>query len=105
MHQHEGRRYQFFPKDRPLPLFGGKDLDPEQAFALVMGQNGAKSEKWSVSSGLRLRIKEHNFSRRRKISVPEVGPMTTVQEVAMDSRKLPQLPLTTAPRWYLLLSP
>jgi hypothetical protein len=25
--------------------------------------------------------------RRRKVSVPELGPMTTVQEVAMDSRE------------------
>lgn len=33
------------------------------------------------------KIKEQSLVRRRKISVPELGPMTTVQEVAMDSRK------------------
>ena len=51
-----------------------------------MGQNGEKTDKNSAGNGLRIRIKEHNLIRRRKVSVPELGPMTTVQEVAMDSR-------------------
>ncbi|KAG6359265.1 hypothetical protein INS49_012786 [Diaporthe citri] len=63
----------------------GKGLDPEQAFALAMAQNGDKADK-PCAGGLRLRIKEHNLIRRRKVSVPELGPMTTVHEVAMDSR-------------------
>ncbi len=89
MHQPE-RKYQLFPKDKPMPMVPspGKGLDPEQAFALAMGQTGEKTEKSSLGSGLRLRIREHNLIRRRKVSVPELGPMTTVQEVAMDSRKL-----------------
>ncbi len=86
MHQPE-RKYQLFPKDKQPTAAQGKSLDPEQAFALAMGQNGEKSDKTSNSGGLRIRIKEHNLVRRRKISVPELGPMTTVQEVAMDSRK------------------
>ena len=86
MHQPE-RKYQLFPKDKQPAAAQGKSLDPEQAFALAMGQNGEKSDKTSNSGGLRIRIKEHNLVRRRKISVPELGPMTTVQEVAMDSRK------------------
>jgi len=86
MHQPE-RKYQLFPKDKQAALSSGKGLDPEQAFALAMGQNGEKTDKPSVSGGLRIRIKEHNLIRRRKVSVPELGPMTTVQEVAMDSRE------------------
>jgi hypothetical protein len=87
MHHPEVRKYQLFPKDRKLPqLPSGKGLDPEQAFALAMGQTGEKSEKTTAGSGLRLRINQHNLTRRRKVSVPELGPMTTVQEVAMDSR-------------------
>ncbi|KAK3685406.1 Up-regulated during septation-domain-containing protein [Podospora appendiculata] len=92
MHQPE-RKYQLFPsKDRQLAATPGKSLDPEQAFALAMGQKGEKSEKTSAGSGLRIRIKEHNLIRRRKVSVPDLGPMTTVQEVAMDSPTIPGRP-------------
>jgi hypothetical protein len=84
--QQPGSKYQLFPKDKPAATTPGKALDPEQAFALAMGQNGEKSEKTTATTGLRIRIKEHNLIRRRKISVPELGPMTTVQEVSMDSR-------------------
>lgn len=75
-------------------MTAGKQLDPEQAFAVAMGQSPEKAEKAEKSNGLRLRIKEHNLIRRRKVSVPELGPMTTVQEVAMDSRKFLQVPST-----------
>jgi hypothetical protein len=93
MHQPETRKYQLFPRERQLPpVTAGKQLDPEQAFAVAMGQSGEKTDKTEKSSGLRLRIKEHNLIRRRKVSVPELGPMTTVQEVAMDSRKFLALP-------------
>lgn len=84
MQNPEARKYQLFPREKQLPSpIIGKQLDPEQAFAMAMGQ----AEKTSVSNGLRMRIKEHNLTRRRKISVPELGPMTTVQEVSMDSRE------------------
>jgi hypothetical protein len=88
MHQPE-RKYQLFPKDK-IASAPCKSLDPEQAFALAMGQNGEKAEKASSGPGLRIRIKEHNLIRRRKASVPELGPMTTVQEAAMDSRERPE---------------
>lgn len=88
MQNPEARKYQLFPREKHLPPVAiGKQLDPEQAFAMAMGQPIEKSDKPSVANGLRMRIKEHNLTRRRKISVPELGPMTTVQEVAMDSRK------------------
>jgi hypothetical protein len=93
MHQPE-RKYQLFPKDSKLAAAApGKPLDPEQAFALAMGQCGEKLDKSSTGSGLRIRIKEHNLIRRRKVSVPELGPMTTVQEVPMDSREHYRTPL------------
>jgi hypothetical protein len=96
MHQPE-RKYQLFPRDKQAPAIPGKSLDPEQAFALAMGQNGEKSDKAAAGTGLRIRIKEHNLIRRRKISVPDLGPMTTVQEVTMDSRR-------SSYRWLALVS-
>ncbi|KAK3995049.1 Up-regulated during septation-domain-containing protein [Cladorrhinum sp. PSN332] len=87
--QQTERKYQLFPKGAQTPTTPGKALDPEQAFALAMGE---KTEKTTAGAGLRIRIKEHNLIRRRKISVPELGPMTTVQEVAMDSPTIPGRP-------------
>ncbi|WQF88607.1 Putative up-regulated during septation protein [Colletotrichum destructivum] len=91
MHQPESRKYQLFPKDRQHRP-SGKSLDPEQAFALAMGQNEKTEKPCSSSGSLRLRIKEHNLIRRRKVSIPELGPMTTVQEVPMDSPTIPGRP-------------
>ncbi|XXH03885.1 Leucyl aminopeptidase yscIV [Hypoxylon texense] len=90
MQNPETRKYQLFPRGEKshTPTTSGKQLDPEQAFAMAMGQQ----DKTSVTNGLRMRIKEHNLTRRRKISVPELGPMTTVQEVAMDSPTIPGRP-------------
>ncbi|KAM0333282.1 hypothetical protein ACHAQA_001943 [Verticillium albo-atrum] len=89
--QPDTRKYQLFPKGRPQPAPASKALDPEQARAYALGQTtAAEKEKEKTSgTGLRVRIKEHNLIRRRKVSVPELGPMTTVQEVAMDSRNTP----------------
>lgn len=54
-----------------------------------MGQNGSGEKDRSIlGAALRLKPKEPVLIRRRKISVAELGPMTTVQEIAMDSRKL-----------------
>ncbi|KAM0285660.1 hypothetical protein ACHAQH_001366 [Verticillium albo-atrum] len=71
-----------------------KALDPEQARAYALGQNTTteKEKEKTSGGGLRIRIKEHNLIRRRKVSVPELGPMTTVQEVAMDSPTIPGRP-------------
>ncbi|KAI5861249.1 hypothetical protein GGS23DRAFT_577757 [Durotheca rogersii] len=87
------RKYQLFPKEKHLPsVASGKQLDPEQAFAMAMGQPVDRADKSSVTNGLRMRIKEHNLNRRRKVSVTELGPMTTVQEVSMDSPTIPGRP-------------
>ncbi|KAH6627013.1 Up-regulated during septation-domain-containing protein [Chaetomium sp. MPI-SDFR-AT-0129] len=92
--QQPERKYQLFPKDKPAGAGAapGKALDPEQAYALAMGHSGDKFDKMPTVAGLRVRIKEHNLIRRRKISVPELGPMTTVQEAAMDSPTIPGRP-------------
>ncbi|KAI1812920.1 hypothetical protein GGS20DRAFT_587022 [Poronia punctata] len=93
MHNQEPRKYALFPKEQQLPpLAVGKPLDPEQAFAAAMALSPDRSDKSGPSNGLLLRIKEHNLNRRRKVSVPELGPMTTVQEVSMDSPTIPGRP-------------
>lgn len=90
MYQPESRKYQLFPKGPQANA--AKDLDPEQAFQHAISQSKAEvgDRLAAATNGLRLRIKEHNLTRRRKISVPELGPMTTVQEAAMDSREFPR---------------
>ncbi|KAI0471298.1 hypothetical protein F4859DRAFT_485160 [Xylaria cf. heliscus] len=96
MHNQEGRKYQLFPKDRQLPpVTAAKPLDLDQAYAITMSQSPEKSDKADksgISNGLLLRIKQQNLTRRRKVSVPELGPMTTVQEVSMDSPTIPGRP-------------
>ncbi|KAI1284092.1 Up-regulated during septation-domain-containing protein [Xylaria sp. FL0933] len=98
MHNHtqEKHKYQLFPKEKQLPpVTAAKPLDLDQAHAIAMGQSpdkSDKSDKPGLSNGLLLRIKEHNLTRRRKVSVPELGPMTTVQEVSMDSPTIPGRP-------------
>lgn len=47
-----------------------------------------KAEKQSIPNSFKKRLNQASLVRRRKISVPEVGPMTTVQELSMDSRML-----------------
>jgi hypothetical protein len=90
MHQPtEPRKYQLFPAKEKLSITAGrKSPDPETVFQVAMGQNGTGEKDRSIlSSTLRLKPKEQTLTRRRKISVPELGPMTTVQEIAMDSRE------------------
>lgn len=65
-------------------LNSGKTVEAERANA--MAPSSDKNDKPSPVAGLRIRINQHNLARRRKASVPEAGPMTTVQEVPMDSR-------------------
>ncbi|ROV92394.1 hypothetical protein VMCG_09110 [Cytospora schulzeri] len=84
MSQTETRKYQLFPKDNQAMASQRKGLDPEQAFALAMGQNGDKVDKPCMGS-LRSRMRD-NLSRRRKASVTDLGPMTTVHEATIDSR-------------------
>lgn len=89
MAQPDSRKYQLFPREHQSTASPVKHLAPEQAFAVAMGQNSDKADKFTAG-GLRFRIKDHNLpvsARRRKVSVPELGPMTTVHESSMDSRK------------------
>ena len=91
MHQGEQqtRKYQLFPKDKQLPSVSVAKQQQPTTTTTTDGETAGtdKAEKSDKAGGLRLRIKEHNLIRRRKVSVPELGPMTTVQEVAMDSRR------------------
>ncbi|KAF4454315.1 hypothetical protein F53441_3131 [Fusarium austroafricanum] len=51
-----------------------------------------KADNQTTLNGLKKRLNQHSLARRRKISVPEVGPMTTVQELSMDSPTIPGRP-------------
>ena len=86
MHQpSESRKYQLFPaKDKLSITAGRKSPDPETVLSSTMGQ--AEKDR-SLLSAVRTKPKEQTLIRRRKVSVPELGPMTTVQEIAMDSRE------------------
>ncbi|OAA47238.1 PIF1 helicase-like protein [Beauveria brongniartii RCEF 3172] len=82
------QRYQLFPKDKPLPT--PNTLAPTKA--LPTPQASETSDKTSPLAGIRIRLNQNNLIRRRKVSVPELGPMTTVQEVSMDSPTIPGRP-------------
>lgn len=86
MFQPESRKYQLFPKG-DAKQSTPKQLDPEEAQAVALGSPAEDAENADKVNDLRVRIKDRNLNRRRKVSVPELGPMTTVHEVAMDSRK------------------
>lgn len=87
MHQPaETRKYQLFPAFEKLPLTVAIK-SPESETSSGMASVGSATDK-TLPINLPLRkTKEQSLVRRRKVSVPELGPMTTVQEVAMDSRK------------------
>lgn len=75
------QRYQLFPRDKKLPpIVQGRSTDSDR--------KPVPPEKDEAALAVvRGRLNSHNLIRRRKISVPELGPMTTVHEAAMDSRK------------------
>jgi hypothetical protein len=88
MHQPaESRKYQIFPpKDKPSLMLGRPEWDSTS----TSGQSYRSFEKdrSKLGSALRLKAKDQPLLRRRKISMTEIGAMTTVQEMPMDSRKL-----------------
>ncbi|KAH7149436.1 Up-regulated during septation-domain-containing protein [Dactylonectria estremocensis] len=88
------RKYQLFPKERKLPVLNAnKAPDIEKPLPVPGGQANDKTEKQqSTGSSLKKRLNQHSIVRRRKVSVPELGPMTTVQEVSMDSPTIPGRP-------------
>lgn len=81
------RGYRLFPRERQLPVLNNvKALDLAKATAMATSQKEDKVEQPSTTTSLKTRINQHSLVRRRKVSVPELGPMTTVHEVPMDSR-------------------
>ncbi|KAF7889514.1 uncharacterized protein EAF02_001929 [Botrytis sinoallii] len=71
------RKYSIFPKDK-LSI-GSDRQSPEPSLSLAIG------EKHNVQ-------KPKELNKRRKPSVTELGPMTTVYEVSMDSPTIPGRP-------------
>ncbi|KAL3424115.1 hypothetical protein PVAG01_03396 [Phlyctema vagabunda] len=88
MHQPvESRKFTLFPaaKDKAAATGAARKVsDPEPI--LTQPQTG------DTKMAPRQKAKEQTLVRRRKVSVPELGPMTTVQEVAMDSPTIPGRP-------------
>ncbi|KAM5352420.1 hypothetical protein ACJ41O_005143 [Fusarium nematophilum] len=87
------RKYQLFPKERRLPILNsGKSTEPEKPVQAPSASTTEKTDKQAAPNALKKRLTQHSLVRRRKISVPEIGPMTTVQELAMDSPTIPGRP-------------
>ncbi|KAK1253564.1 hypothetical protein MKX07_001641 [Trichoderma sp. CBMAI-0711] len=92
--QQDGQgKYQLFPKGRQSPVpSNASSVDPDTAFALAMSSN-KNSEKLDTLPALKVKLNQQPIARRRKANnIPDLGPMTTVQEVAMDSPTIPGLP-------------
>jgi hypothetical protein len=83
------RQYQLFPKERRLPVLSSstKGVAVEKAISAPSVATSDKIDKLALApSGLKKRLNKYSLIRRRKISVPELGSMTAVQELAIDSR-------------------
>jgi hypothetical protein len=97
MHQpSESRRLHLFPSREKLSIgsAGRKSPDTASQSSKAGGEKGqGENERSTIGSTKRSKSKDpkpkdgQSLVRRRKVSVPELGPMTTVQEVAMDSRE------------------
>ncbi|KAJ4131241.1 hypothetical protein NW765_017133 [Fusarium oxysporum] len=89
------RKYQFFPKETRLPVLNSrtKGVDVEKAISTPSLPTGDRIDKLALApSGLTKRLNQYILVRQRKISVPELGPMTAVQELAIDSPAIPGRP-------------
>ncbi|RGP77825.1 hypothetical protein FLONG3_4059 [Fusarium longipes] len=87
------KKYQLFPKEKRLPVLNSnKGLDSDKSTMAPAAASNDKAESQTGLNGLKKRLNQHSLARRRKISVPEVGPMTTVQEMPMDSPTIPGRP-------------
>jgi hypothetical protein len=84
----EPRKYQIFPPKEKPPLMTGRKT-PEWDSTSLSGQSYRSFDKdrTKLGSNLRLKTKDQPLLRRRKISITEIGAMTTVQEIPMDSRE------------------
>jgi hypothetical protein len=84
------RKYQLFPsKDKPFIQTGRRSPESEKTTLPAVGTSNNIPTQPILGTAMRLKAKEQSLIRRRKASVSELGPMTTVQEVAMDSREYP----------------
>ncbi|KAL9476585.1 hypothetical protein ACSS6W_006426 [Trichoderma asperelloides] len=93
--QQDGQgKYQLFPKGRQSPCFNnGISVDPETAFALAMNKASERNDRSGATTPtLKVKANQPNLVRRRKATIPDLGPMTTVQEIAMDSPTIPGRP-------------
>ncbi|KAI6783506.1 uncharacterized protein J7T54_005535 [Emericellopsis cladophorae] len=87
-------RYQLFPRERQLPVLNSaKAAEAERSNSpSLFSYMDDSFDEVPTPSALRTKITQHSMTRRRKVSVPEIGPMTTVQEVPMDSPTIPGRP-------------
>ncbi|EXL66053.1 hypothetical protein FOPG_17752 [Fusarium oxysporum f. sp. conglutinans race 2 54008] len=86
------RKYQFFPQETRLPVLNSrtKGVDVEKAISTPSLPTSDRIDKLALApSGLTKRLNQYILVRQRKISVPELGPMTAVQELAIDSPAIP----------------
>lgn len=93
-------QYQLFPKQTPTANIAPRGPDIDKALAAAGAAAAAatvekddQAAKFAPTASLKTKISQHSLVRRRKVSVPDLGPMTTVHEVPMDSRAYTQLPL------------
>ncbi|QKD57063.2 Up-regulated during septation-domain-containing protein [Fusarium oxysporum Fo47] len=89
------RKYQFFPQETRLPVLNSrtKGVDVEKAISTPSLPTSDRIDKLALApSGLTKRLNQYILVRQRKISVPELGPMTAVQELAIDSPAIPGRP-------------
>ncbi|KAH7119331.1 Up-regulated during septation-domain-containing protein [Dactylonectria macrodidyma] len=93
-HPDPPRKYQLFPTERRLLVLNSstKAVDIENAVPTSSVPTSDKTDKQLAPNGLKKRLNQHSLVQRRKISVSGIGPMTTVQELAMDSPTIPGRP-------------
>ena len=69
-------------------MSGRKTPEWDATSSLGQSYRSLDKDRPKLGSALRLKTKDQPLLRRRKISITEIGAMTTVQEVPMDSREL-----------------
>ncbi|CAG8974206.1 hypothetical protein HYALB_00007369 [Hymenoscyphus albidus] len=99
MHQPSGsRKLHLFPSREKLSIGSAGRKSPETINEEPVGRNASedREQSRSRSSSKEPKPKDQSLGRRRKVSVPVaelgLGPMTTVQEVPMDSPTIPGRP-------------
>ena len=84
----EPRKYQIFPpKEKPSLMAGRKTPEWDSTSSSGQSYRSFDRERTKLGSTLRLKAKDQPLPRRRKVSMTEIGAMTTVQEIPMDSRE------------------